>query len=841
MIRIFSILSAVAVLIMVITGVSTYWISISDVDQAKEETILATAKGIAQGISSQIGVLQETLSSMSTAPEVISAVETNSLQMGLTAARLEKYLPEVMKIRIFPANVRNLDDSTSTPLMGNADLIMVQETLKRYQQPVIQGQGENRHLAMTAAIKKAGDPIGVILASQKFDFLQSIITKSRITKGYIELQQGTTTLAKFGDESDKTDVENTINIPKTFWKLYYWPEKSVPLSGFKTIAGLIVFAALIICLTFFVFYRNTTRIMRQDLSSILNSVKDLMAGKNIASHAVNLNEMKAIVSTIIQYKRVLDSKGIELSTEIGDDTEFDDFFDETTDVSILDSFANENESSSNRALTEGTPISLPISGQSSTETPQKADTETQSLPVINAYSLLFQANDIRGIAGEVLTKEIVFDIGRAIGSEAIEKNINTIVVGRDGRTSSPELSESLTEGIISTGVSILDLGLVPSPVVYFVSQHTEGRTGVVVTGSHNPAEYNGLKIIINGETLSGKKIIQLKQRIDSEDFVTASSKGSIEQNDMFVNEYIGTISEDIHIVRPMKVVVDCGNGAAGELAPVLLKTLGCEVIELFCDIDGKFPNHHPDPSKPENLSDLISSVKLSKADVGFAFDGDGDRLGVVDSKGKIIWPDRQMMLFAKNVLALKPGSEIIYDVKCSRHLGELIAKNGGRPLMWKTGHAFMKNKLRETGAALAGEMSGHFFFNDRWFGFDDALYSASRLIEILSADTRNSDEVFAELPDSINTPEITIEVALGENMKIMEKLMAAANFKDGKIISIDGMRVDFADGWGLVRASNSMPALVLRFEANTAEALTRIQSEFKKLFTKVVPDMALPF
>lgn len=269
----------------------------------------------------------------------------------------------------------------------------------------------------------------------------------------------------------------------------------------------------------------------------------------------------------------------------------------------------------------------------------------------------------------------------------------------------------------------------------------------------------------------------------------------------------------------MKVVLDCGNGVAGDIAPVLLKTLGCEVIELFCEVDGNFPNHHPDPSKPENLAELIKAVKANNADLGLAFDGDADRLGVVDSKGKIIWPDRQMMLFAKDVLAGKPGSEIIYDVKCSRHLPDQIVKYGGRPLMWKTGHSFMKAKLKETGAKLAGEMSGHIFFNDRWFGFDDALYSAARLLQILSEDQRSSAEVFADFPDSINTPELNVELAEGENVTFIEKLFASANFTGGKITDIDGMRLDFADGWGLVRASNTTPSLVIRFEADSKVAI----------------------
>jgi phosphomannomutase/phosphoglucomutase len=315
----------------------------------------------------------------------------------------------------------------------------------------------------------------------------------------------------------------------------------------------------------------------------------------------------------------------------------------------------------------------------------------------------------------------------------------------------------------------------------------------------------------------------------------------LEENNAFINEYIGTIADDLHMVRPMKVVLDCGNGVAGELGPTLLKTLGCELIELFCDIDGHFPNHHPDPSKPENLTDLVKAVQHYEADVGFAFDGDGDRLGVVDSKGKIIWPDRQMMLFAKDVLSTKPGAEIIFDVKCSKHLAKQIAKYGGRSLMWKTGHSFMKAKLKECGAILAGEMSGHIFFNDRWFGFDDGLYAAARMIEILSSDTRSSSEVFADFPDSINTPELNIELQEGENFRIIEQLIAQADFDDANIIDIDGMRVEFTDGWGLVRASNTTPSLVLRFEADSEAAMTRIQDQFKQLLSKVKPDMSFPF
>ncbi|HSN23260.1 MAG TPA: phosphomannomutase/phosphoglucomutase, partial [Methylomicrobium sp.] len=400
--------------------------------------------------------------------------------------------------------------------------------------------------------------------------------------------------------------------------------------------------------------------------------------------------------------------------------------------------------------------------------------------------------------------------------------------------------KALADGIITTGCDVLDIGMVPTPLLYFVAHHIEGRSGVMITGSHNPSDYNGIKMVIKGQTLAEERIRSLKKCIDSQSF-SIGDPGIIKKNDGFCNEYIGTVCEDAPLGRPMKVVVDCGNGVAGEIAPRLLKTLGCEVIELFCDIDGAFPNHHPDPSKPENLHDLIMAVKHYQADLGLAFDGDGDRLGVVDSNGKIIWPDRLMMLYAENVLSTRPGSEIIFDVKCSRHLASQIQKYGGRPVMWKTGHSLMKAKLQETGASLAGEMSGHIFFNDRWYGFDDALYTAARLIEIISEDTRKSAEVFAALPDSISTPELNVALEEGENFKILDKVLQAAKFPGAKITTIDGLRVDFPEGFGLVRASNTTPSLVIRFEADTQEALKNIQTQFEQLLKSIKSDISLPF
>ncbi|MCI0653940.1 MAG: phosphomannomutase/phosphoglucomutase [Methylococcaceae bacterium] len=451
---------------------------------------------------------------------------------------------------------------------------------------------------------------------------------------------------------------------------------------------------------------------------------------------------------------------------------------------------------------------------------------------------IFRAYDIRGTVDDSLTEDTVTRIGQALGSEARDCGQQTMIIARDGRLSSPRLSQALAKGVQSTGCHVIDLGLVPTPVLYFATHFLDSQSGVMVTGSHNPPNYNGLKMVINGDTLSLGSIQKLRDRIETSDF--RSGEGSIESRDL-IPDYVGTIIDDVQVGSPLKIVVDCGNGAAGKLAPVLFRTLGCEVVELYCDVDGNFPNHHPDPGKPENLRDLIARVKAENANLGLAFDGDGDRLGVVDSSGKIIWPDRQMMLFAADVLSREPGADIIFDVKCSRNLSKEIVRKGGRPLMWKTGHSLIKAKLKETGAALAGEMSGHIFFKERWFGFDDALYAAARLIEILSADPRPSSEVFKDLPDSINTPELNLNREEGENFRFVERLQASNPFSDAKITDIDGLRADYPEGWGLVRASNTTPSLVIRFEAETPKALKAIQEKFRVAMTRVKSDIQLPF
>ena len=455
---------------------------------------------------------------------------------------------------------------------------------------------------------------------------------------------------------------------------------------------------------------------------------------------------------------------------------------------------------------------------------------------------IFKAYDIRGIVGKTLTVEGVQLIGHALGSEALARHgargRPEIAVGRDGRLSGPQLAEALMTGIRASGADVVEIGMVATPVAYFAGHELGCGSAVSITGSHNPPEYNGLKMVLAGSTLAGEEIQRLRRRIESGDF----ARGAGRHRRADVREaYLGRIASDVRLARPMKIVVDCGNGVAGDTAGELYRRLGCEVIELYCEVDGRFPNHHPDPSQPENMKDLIATVREKRAEIGLAFDGDGDRLGVVTADGRMIYPDRQLMLFARDVLSRQPGAEIIYDVKSTRNLAPWIRSHGGVPSLWKTGHSLIKARMKERGAALAGEMSGHTFFVERWYGFDDAQYAGARLLEILSKTPDASAELNA-LPDSVSTPELHLKLSEGEPHRLIEVLQRDAVFPDATdVIRLDGLRVEYADGFGLARASNTTPVIVFRFEADNKPGLDRIKAEFRRVLLAVKPDAKLPF
>ena len=445
---------------------------------------------------------------------------------------------------------------------------------------------------------------------------------------------------------------------------------------------------------------------------------------------------------------------------------------------------------------------------------------------------IFKAYDIRGIVGKTLDASLAEALGRAFGSAARDAGEQTVVVGRDGRVSGPMLVDALVRGLRASGVDVIDIGAVTTPMTYYVAA-TRCRSGIQVTGSHNPKDYNGFKMVLAGRAIHGDEIQDLRRRIESEAYLTG--QGQLTSLDI-LPEYSQRILGDIRLARPMKIVVDSGNGIPGASAPGILRAMGCEVTELYSEVDGDFPNHHPDPSKPENLADLIRTVQETDSELGLAFDGDGDRLGVVTRDGQIIFPDRQLMLFARDILSRQPGATIIYDVKCTQRLAPDIRAAGGVPLMWKTGHSLVKAKLKETGAAIAGEMSGHIFFAERWYGFDDAMYTAGRLLEILSR-SQDPSAVLNALPTSFNTPELNVPCEEGEHHALVERLKAEVTIEGAdELVTIDGVRADFKDGFGLIRASNTTPVLVLRFEGHTAEALARIQAQFMGALRQVKPD-----
>lgn len=449
---------------------------------------------------------------------------------------------------------------------------------------------------------------------------------------------------------------------------------------------------------------------------------------------------------------------------------------------------------------------------------------------------IFRAYDIRGITRSNLTEDVCYWIGRAFAAEARSQNQQAAAIGRDGRLSSPGIALALGQGLVDGGMSVTDIGQVPTPVLYYATHALKTGTGIMITGSHNPPEYNGLKMMIGGTTLAEDLIQALYRRL--QDSTLSTGKGALGYADLGA-DYVEAALNTTKLDRPLKVAVDCGNGVAGELGPKLISALGCEVIPLFCEIDGNFPNHHPDPAEPENLQDLINAVQQQSADVGLAFDGDGDRLGVVTPKGEIIWPDKMMMLFAQDIIARNPQTPVIFDVKCSTHLERVITEAGGNPIMWKTGHSHIKAKIKQTQAALAGEFSGHICFGERWYGFDDALYTAARLLELLSQTELDVDAVFAQYPTTYSTPEIKIHTTETRKFEVMDELASNGDFADGRMTTIDGIRVDFDDRWGLIRPSNTSPVLSLRFEADSAAALERVQDEFQTQLSNV--DATLTF
>jgi phosphomannomutase/phosphoglucomutase len=745
---------------------------------------------------------------------------------------LARLFPAVKKACLIAANVDEPDPDACIPI-SFATLNSLRQAKKEGSAPiaVMQAGTPDSYLLMTQSIKNNQDKVvGVLAMTVDTQTVNQLIPVQFGSEGYVELQQGAIGGAALTMQGNKQWRQGLPlyqkKVAKSHWHIAYWPAVQAQTNSYLLIAGIVLSLVLLMWL----FRERSQRfVLNHDIGMLRHQLRDLSTSQLKANYPMVNPEMDVVaddIQALAQTRPI--SKKVKSTT--------------ATEEPL-------------QALSEPDTVlefGEPVLRMPKDDAPSKVDEPTLRLddaplelkieaqPTIELAPSIFKAYDIRGIVGETIDEHTFRTIGQAIGSEALDQEQARLVVGRDGRLSSESLSAALIEGIIASGCEVVDIGQVPTPVLYFACEHLHTASGVMVTGSHNPANYNGLKIVIADKPIFGAKLQQLYQRILQGN--VHSGQGSHNNADL-IEDYIAQVMSGIHLTRPLKVVVDCGNGVGGLVVPQLLSAMGCEVIELYCEVDGNFPNHHPNPSEPSNLQDLILAVQRSGAELGLAFDGDGDRLGVVDTEGNIIWSDRLLMMFAQDVLSRLPGALVIYDVKCSSLLEDVILSAGGEALMTVSGYALLRDKMQETGAPLAGEMSGHIFFNDRWFGFDDALYSACRLLELLARDPleRSATEVFSAIPNRENTPEMMVEMDEVESQEFIRQFTAEANFPGAKVVTIDGVRADYPTGWGLVRASNTVPGLVLRFEADTQENLQEIQQQFKQQMLQVKPTITLLF
>ncbi len=805
----------VVCIVLFLAAALIYWVGASEVEQVRTKRGVLVAESMAKRVAGFLQLQINTMEVLAKDPSLTTTMEeTPQEEWQATAVELGKRFPEAIRIRLLPQGLTEIDMDAVPPISYSVleELRLAETGTPPPAEAHLVG-APRQHVNLVRRIDSVNDGrvLGTLVASFGLPVLEHLVSGENTGGGYLELQQPAPNgkplvLAVAGDPTLKSGlpVSQLPKVPGSRWQLKYWEGyQSGRLSsrGETVIVITLAVALGALAILLYLLFRWLSVVIDRDQSILIAMLEDLHEGKRSKHPTVQLAANRATMELI----RDIEQTGVETRVQTAGDSE--------TAVP---------------AELEADPLIDSI----------EPDGGMFGVQEVSIDPTIFRKYDIRGIVETSLTPEVVYEIGCAIGSEAQERNEPAVIIGRDGRLSGPDLVDAVTQGLRASGCSVIDIGAVPTPLVYFATNTLNSNSGVMITGSHNPPEYNGIKIVIAGQTLAEDAIQALYQRILDGNLKTGS--GGQETADV-VPDYIQRIISDVEVKNPKKVIIDCGNGIAGAVAPQLIRALGCEVMELYCEVDGTFPNHHPDPGKPENLTDLIQAVQQQQADIGLAFDGDGDRLGVVASDGSIIWPDRLLMLFAMDVLNRNSGAQIIYDVKCTRHLATVIKDFGGKPLMWKTGHSLIKAKMKETDALLAGEMSGHIFFKERWFGFDDALYSAARLLEILSNNSRSSSDVFSALPDSVNTPEINIPMEEGEPAEFVRRLLEVARFEDADVVTIDGLRVDFQDGWGLVRASNTTPCLVLRFEADNPEALSRIQDQFREAMLAVRPDMSLPF
>ncbi len=808
----------------------------------KEQTKSLVVSTYAKALETHVNARVELLSAIAKSESVAEAIGDSAQSVKAIRGLLSAVHGDIEQIYILKGNqiasARSLFPDMSFASVDLLRRIMAGEKVK--QEAFYQEKNWVYQLAQPILPSNATDkntpPVGVVLAVFNTDGLaQQLNSGGSIPDGELALLNSSEANAKVIVKRGSGDASNATVLPlkSSSWALRYTPS-DIAFSGFNRVPlwGVFAGATLVLLLAIILLSRAAMQSLKSDLIKATQTLRFIISEEGRKAKDIRFTEVQSLLAAAdasmkeikaAMKKAATKAASVKTETDQHKATEEPLFEDDLLDLDELSTADDTHD-----------PLERDINQEEGEAMVQEVEQLDLDVP-----QSIFRAYDIRGVVDETLNEGIVELIGKALASEALAQGQTTLCVGYDGRLSSVDYCEAITRGIVSTGANAIIVGQVPTPVLYFAAHHLETGTGVMITGSHNPSNYNGFKMMIGGSTLSGDDIQKLYNRIILQDF--ASGQGARSQQPVD-RDYLDTILNDIAVAAPLKVVVDAGNGVAGELAPALIEELGCEVIPLHCEIDGTFPNHHPDPGKPENLQDLIAAVAEHEADIGLAFDGDGDRVGVVTNTGKIIWPDRLLMLFAKDVVSRNPGADIIFDVKCSRRLNGLITGYGGRPIMWKTGHSLIKAKMKETGALLAGEMSGHIFFKERWYGFDDGLYSAARLLEILGIDDRSSEDVFASFPEDVSTPEINIAVTDENKFSIIERLCETKDqFQDANVSTIDGLRVDFENGWGLCRASNTTPMLVLRFEADDEAALQQIKEKFRQQLLAVEPGLQVDF
>lgn len=787
----------VAAATLLILAVLAHQVLSQGADGQAERTMSRASTLVSAALSADIQAKVDRLSFLASEPGLAAWVARgmDAKDRQVEVARLASWLPGVYEVRLLPAGWNQVDpvDQDLRAPLGYAGLDMLRrvvDTGKPVPAEIHQADIGKPYVALAVPLWNGDKAVGALLAAYPVAGIASLLESFEPLPGVMHLRQiagdGQYTLAKIGEARAVIGNLRNVHVTGTIWELEYGASPQLAF-GLELVSflGFVALGMVPLALIFWLQLSTLARALRHDIEGIAEQAQAFADGRPAG---------------VLRPRLQLTAK---LQKQLG---------------KLL------------RAARQSGPAAA-------TGTAPAAVEEAGSAVAIPAE--VFRAYDIRGDAERYLSDDFARRLGLALAGEVSKTGGNQAVVGRDVRLSSPRLARALTDGLTRGGCEVVDLGVAPTPLVYFARQGLRADLAVVVTASHNPAGDNGFKIALGDRVVAAEELAQLRNTMTGQ-LVAADSAGHRSERS-FQADYCDRVASDVQLLRPFKVVVDAGNGAAGAAAVAMLRALGCDVIELFCDPDGSFPNHHPDPSQPDNLSALMLEVQAQEADIGLAFDGDGDRLGVVDNVGDLIWPDRVLMLLARDLLIRLPGSDILYDVKCSRHLGRFVLSQGGRPIMNASGHARMRARMQETGAPLGGEFSGHFFIAERWFGFDDALYAAARVLEVLSADNRPVSEQFAELPASPATPEYYLHLGEGESEAVMRALEQAANFEDAELVRVDGLRVEFSDGWGLVRPSNTTASLAFRFEADNDAALARVQDRLRDWLVRAAPGVTPPF